>query len=281
VKKNNKTTVNSVSTEIRKHFHVCTIRGVKTGNNLFRLTNFYLKHLAMEVDPDGLSTGGSGVPSAATAAAAAASSFLREHERRELRNLHPPQPAALPGTNNKQVNDSNTSFGLINQCSNAKKLSRTVEVLECTGTGNGPQFMASTASIPRVGDMFETGKDYNLFHGARMVKGNVQTNEVISCSFDPATLNCVVCPKSHPILSKTEPVAICFADQNFVTSLSGTGCIACVRYEDATLSELAVLALEILEKTLYIPAAFYCSGVCHTFSKSVHRATRRIGSAYL
>jgi hypothetical protein len=239
---------------------------VKYCKNPYRLTNIYLKYLAMEVDPDGLSTVGSSVPSAAAASAAAARSFLREHECRELRNLHPPPPAALPGTNNKQVNDSNASFGLINQCSNAKKLSRTIEVLECTGTGNGPQFIASTASIPRVGDMFETGKDYNLFHRARMVKVNVQTNEVISCSFDPATLNCVVCPKSHPILSKTEPVAICFADQNFVTSLSGTGCIVCVRYEDATLSELAVLALEILDKNNLHPGSVLLFGsMSHLF----------------
>jgi hypothetical protein len=99
-----------------------------------------------------------------------------------------------------------------------------------------------------------------------MVKGNIQTNEVITCSFDPATLNCLVCPNSHPVLSKTGPVAICFADQNFVPSLCDTGCVAVLRYEDATLAELSGIALEILEKNQIHPGSVLLFGsMSHLF----------------
>jgi hypothetical protein len=80
--------------------------------------------------------------------------------------------------------------------------------------------------------MFSDPADRNTFHGARMHKGNIQCNKVISCSFDPGTMNCISCKIPHPVLSKNTPVAICFADQNFVLDLSsdsGTGCIAVVR----------------------------------------------------
>jgi hypothetical protein len=114
--------------------------------------------------------------------------------------------------------------------------------------------------------MFERGQSYNLFHGARMVKGNIQTNEVITSTFDPATLNCLVCPNLHPVLSKSGPVAICFTDQNFVPSLSGTGCVAVLRYEDASLAELSGIALEILEKNQIHPGSVLLFGsMSHLF----------------
>jgi hypothetical protein len=74
----------------------------------------------------------------------------------------------------------------------------------------------------------------------------------MSATFDPANLKCVICPNAHYILAKGKeesPPTIIFADQNFVSTLSGgKSCLAIVRLEDASIPELGELAHEILDR---------------------------------
>jgi hypothetical protein len=111
--------------------------------------------------------------------------------------------------------------------------------------------------------MFNCDQTLKTFHGARLQKGNVQCNEVITSSFDPSTLQCIMCPTIHPILNKSAPTAICFTDQNFpanISTVDGTGCVAIFRYEDATLSELVNIALEVLDKQTIHPGSVLLFG---------------------
>jgi hypothetical protein len=100
-----------------------------------------------------------------------------------------------------------------------------------------------------------------LFHGARLMRGGNQVNEVITCSFDPSTLNCLAFPTPHRILDSCRPVTLCFADQNFVLTICcSSSCIAVVRYEDATLSDLAATAIELLDRHSIHPGSVILLG---------------------
>jgi hypothetical protein len=121
----------------------------------------------------------------------------------------------------------NTGNHLVSQCSNAKKLSRSVTVHDCSATEDGPVFSTGNATLPRIGSMFPADTDdyKKTFHGARITKNGTVVNEVISCSFDPKTLNCLACQTPQRIINANVPVTICFADQNFVPTVccrSGT-----------------------------------------------------------
>jgi hypothetical protein len=61
--------------------------------------------------------------------------------------------------------------------------------------------------VPRIGSMtVESEADIaTLFHGARQMRGNAIRNDVITSTFDPATLNCVTCSGTHEIMSSTAP----------------------------------------------------------------------------
>jgi hypothetical protein len=148
----------------------------------------------------------------------------------------------------------NTGNQLVTQCSNAKKLSRSVTVHDCSATEEGPVFATGNATLPRIGSMFPADTDdyKKTFHGARITKNGTVVNEVISCSFDPKTLNCLACQIPHRIINANVPVTICFADQNFVPTVccrsgAASSCLAVVRYEDASLAELTAIAYEILQ----------------------------------
>jgi hypothetical protein len=75
------------------------------------------------------------------------------------------------------------------------------------------------------------------------------------------------------ILDKLKPVTICFSDQNFLPVLrseSGAGCIAVVRYEDAHLTDLAAIAIEILDKFSLHPGSVLLFGsASHLFRVGV------------
>jgi hypothetical protein len=121
---------------------------------------------------------------------------------------------------NKQVQINNCPGNLINQCSNAKKADRNVEIYSCLKGGG---FLVETASMARVGDMFREDCNLNhLFHGARVMKGGKLVNEVLTATFDPATLNCVSCLDPHSILGRENPAAICITDQNFIPAMGGS-----------------------------------------------------------
>jgi hypothetical protein len=196
---------------------------------------------------------GDGMSLAAVAATGAALVYQQELEKRETTSRDA----------NSQVNTAQLHSNLISQCSTAKKLSRNMDVYSCTVAETGSNFSVANASIPRIGQMFREDVDYKTFHGARMFKGGIQCNEVISCTFDPTTLNCVTCSVTHPVLNKATPTAMCFTDQNFVSNLSnesGSGCVVVLRYEDATLADLSAIAIEILENHSVTPGTVLLFG---------------------
>jgi hypothetical protein len=90
------------------------------------------------------------------------------------------------------------------------------------------------------------------FRGSRITANGTIVNQNISTSHDPANLKCVVCPNPHYILAREEeesPPILVFADQNFVSTMSGgNSCVAIARLEDASLNELVDLTMEILDK---------------------------------
>jgi hypothetical protein len=130
--------------------------------------------------------------------------------------------------------------------------------------------------------MFEPGDNYSkTFHGARLMKNNAQVNEVITCSFDPKTLNCLACPVPHKVLNSNTPLTLCLADQNFVPTVccrggastgtgigigTGTMCLAVVRYEDASLANLTDMACEIFNgHTVPAGSVFLIGSASHLF----------------
>jgi hypothetical protein len=123
--------------------------------------------------------------------------------------------------------------------------------MNVTEIKNGLCITAAT-SPPKIGGLDWPGDESVLktFHGSRVAKNGRTVNESISCSFDPRNLTCLGCPEPHHILNTGKPVVLIFGDQNFVPFLSGgsENCIAVCRLENASLSELAELTIEILEK---------------------------------
>jgi hypothetical protein len=205
------------------------------------------------------------------AAAAASAALQSAMAAREACASQPAidQPADNHSNTDKKQVDAmqppGTPSSVFLQCSNAKRTSRTGDVFSCFPSESGPVFSAVTTSIPRIGSMFNKDCDdlQKTFHGARIMRKGVQTNEVITCSFDPATMNCLACPNAHRILNKSVPVTLCFSDQNFVPTLNsgqGQDCIAVVRYEDATLADLTAIALEILDKNMIHPGSVLLFG---------------------
>jgi hypothetical protein len=89
------------------------------------------------------------------------------------------------------------------------------------------------------------------FKGPRIEKNGVTVNQFLSCSFDPATLLCITCGREHKIL-EGEGGPDCFAvtDQNFIGTLPGNDqkkCLHIMRMENASLTELANIFLEVME----------------------------------
>ncbi len=107
--------------------------------------------------------------------------------------------------------------------------------------------------------------------GSRITCNGTTVNQNISFTFDPANLKCVVCSNPHSILAKganDSPPVILFADQNFVSTLSGgTSCIAIARLEDSNLIELMELSLEIFDRHTLPPGTLLLYGtVSHLFN---------------
>ncbi len=105
----------------------------------------------------------------------------------------------------------------------------------------------SSPSVP-VGSMTDHNGLESTFHGSRILKGNTTVNQSLSLSFDPAKLVCVSCIKEHKIFGSS-PTTIFFSDQNFVAKVEGAkeSCLCVCRLEDASLTELLDLSLELFE----------------------------------
>jgi hypothetical protein len=136
------------------------------------------------------------------------------------------------------------------------------------------------ATLPHIGNFIREGETEitETFHGARMMRSGQTVNECVSMSFDPLTLNCVVCKSGHSILNNGGPVAICFSDQNFLPHLAnreGGTCRGVLRLEDASLTDLSAIALEVLERHTLVPGSVVLIGsASHLFKSSVSEYAR-------
>ena len=90
------------------------------------------------------------------------------------------------------------------------------------------------------------------FNGSRdKQRGTSNTNQSISCSFDPSPMLCITCTSEHDVIpprvvSHHKPIAFAFGDQNFLACQpTYTGdCIRTIRLENSSLLELADIALD-------------------------------------
>jgi hypothetical protein len=136
------------------------------------------------------------------------------------------------------------------QCSIARSAASTLTVTEVM-PGN---ITTKLAPAPQIGSLDWEGdlSAKKTFHGGRVSKAGRTVNECVSSSFDPRNLHCVGCETPHHILNSLKIPVLIFSDQNFVPFLNGgpENCVAVFRAENSSLSELADLAAEVLEKTL-------------------------------
>ena len=97
------------------------------------------------------------------------------------------------------------------------------------------------------------------FKGSRIEKNGILVNQFLSSSFNPATHICITCSNVHSILGGGGgPDCFVLADQNFVATLLGTdskNCSKIVRVENASLSELSGIFIEIMENKFIKPGS--------------------------
>jgi hypothetical protein len=218
------------------------------------------------MDVDGQTDQSHSEAAARAAAQALASAIQQRAGTASSAPLHqpPPPPVQQPPASEEKVKNDFSTGSLFKQCSAAKLADRNVTISTSASVATG--FVSENITVPRIGSMTPSGFENlsNVFHGARLMRGGKQTNEVITVSFDPGTLNCVSCPKSHSILQKNAPSVICLSDQNFLPAMpsaeAGKGCLAIVRLEDASLLDLAGLAIEIFEKSNLNPGSVFLIG---------------------
>jgi hypothetical protein len=173
-----------------------------------------------------------------------------------------------------QVNNPADPGGLFKQCSNAKLANNFVNMTSFS-TGTGTTY--EPVPVPRIGNIIVEGETdlSKLYHGARLMKNGKLTNDVLTSTFDPTTLHCLACTDRHHVINNEHPVAVVVSDQNFLPALSSDlkdmgGCISVTRLEDASLSDIADLTVEIFDKTT-IPAGtvFLIGSASHLFRVGV------------
>jgi hypothetical protein len=101
------------------------------------------------------------------------------------------------------------------------------------------------------------------------MKGNVVTNESISCSFDPSKLNCLSCEAEHGIVGK-DPITVIFSDQNFPSTLGCRNgkCINIVRLENPSLPELFEIVREVFSHVLLPVGSIFLFGSSSELGRS-------------
>jgi hypothetical protein len=161
----------------------------------------------------------------------------------------PPQEQAQPQPQEMTANPGIDLGSIYTQCSLSRSAANTVSVTEIK---DGVVSTTAATATP-IGSLNWEGDPTvkKTFHGGRISKNGRVTNECISLSFDPRNLHCLGCEVPHSIFNPLKPVVMIFADQNFVPFLSGgpDNCIGICRAENPTLSELADLAAEIIDRT--------------------------------
>jgi len=155
------------------------------------------------------------------------------------------------GTSSSGVeNDLFTMGPTYQRCKSARSAGLTITSTDCTA---GPTLgKKGTLKDNRVGSLVG-GEDIWLqktFRGSRVTANGQIVNQNMSSSFDPATLTCLVCDTPHSIIPKDGTgLVLIIGDQNFVSAIVGRQhCIPVVRIEDAGLSELFKMGVEILDR---------------------------------
>jgi hypothetical protein len=161
------------------------------------------------------------------------------------------------------------------QCRAAREAAMTVEVTDITCNENA--LTTERKKGYRVGTMDKNlNHDVaNSFKGARIEKNGNLVNQFLSCSFDPSTHICITCSSEHSIWGGGEG-SECFvlSDQNFVAALpgcEGKDCLKIMRLENPSLTELASIFLEIMDKKTVKP------GTCVLVTSLSHLS--RVGAA--
>jgi hypothetical protein len=167
-----------------------------------------------------------------------------QHDAQHAAGHTPSQPPTQMDTDSTVPDLGN----VYKQCKLAKETGINVSH---TVFNSGTEVSSAMAKPARIGNLDMAGDTEVLstFHGARICKGSKIVNDCVSISFDPRNLMCVGCQISHKIGDKG-PITVCFSDQNFVPFILDRegGCIAIVRLDNASLSELVDLSFEIFEK---------------------------------
>jgi hypothetical protein len=132
------------------------------------------------------------------------------------------------------------------QCKNARRMSFVDRLVSVTNDGTFGSVVCSLS--PQIGHLTDHDGLANTFCGSRIQKGTVTVNQSVSLSFDPTNMSCISCTSEHKIVGCL-PITVIFSDQNFVSNIEGKNstCIAVVRQEDASLSDLFELSCEIFE----------------------------------
>jgi hypothetical protein len=151
------------------------------------------------------------------------------------------------------------------QCRAAREAKMTETIFDLT-TG-----LKTTEPYKRIGTM-DRQEDRLLgktFHGARANKYSrgisVEVNQGITCSYDPATLMCMLCSTEHKITEERQgglPATLVFTDQNFISGFSGDGssCVSVCRVENCSLTELTDMVIEVLEGISLKPGTLILMG---------------------
>ena len=93
--------------------------------------------------------------------------------------------------------------------------------------------------------------------------GGALAHQNLSSSFDPFNLLCTTCDIEHKIVSSDKPSCIIVSDQTFVGNLSGNGsgnCIAVVRIEGGSLTELKDIVIEMFKGVNFPPGSLILMG---------------------
>jgi len=147
--------------------------------------------------------------------------------------------------------ETGTIGPLYQRCKSARNANLLVNSTDCTSGTN----LGNTSSVTenRVGSLESNDDNWlaKIFRGSRVTSNGEIVNQNMTSSFDPSTLTCLVCNSPHHIVPKDgSGMVLILGDQNFVSAIVGKAhCIPVVRIEDATLSELFKMGLEILDRT--------------------------------
>jgi len=150
---------------------------------------------------------------------------------------------------------------------------RTAELCKTTYSTSAGKDLSTSGMVrqERVGSLDSPGDPTltKTFRGSRIMAYGKLVNQNLSATFDPQTLECLVCDKPHHIVpTDGSGFVVIVTDQNFVSTLNGKEtCIPIIRIEDATLEELYLITSEIFDRYPIPPGTLFLAGSISHLSK--------------